>query len=242
MKSFNIEIANMVMEIRTSYDLSCDFFKDFLTDSPCNCRIEVSKDCFTEKWVKDSIPSKHKADDSCYPIRPLWLWLISEKLIEHNAFLMHGAAIALEDKSYIFIAPSGIGKTTHIRKWLEHCPNAFVINGDKPFVLVDEKDGCTIKACGSPWGGKEHLYSNAIVPLKAIILMERGEENIMQQISMADAFPILLQQIYRPVDADKMKKTLKLLQRLDGKVAFWHFKCNNFKDDCFQVAYKALHK
>ena len=242
MKSFKIEIANQVVEIRTSYDLSCDFFKDFLTDKPYNCRIEVLKDCFIEKAERNSSLSTFKEEVSCYSIRPLWLWLISEKLIEYNAFLMHGAAIALENESYIFIAPSGIGKTTHIQKWLEHCPNAFVINGDKPFVLVDEEDGCTIKACGSPWGGKEHLYSNAIVPLKAIIIMERGEENIMKRISMTDAFPLLLQQIYRPVDADKMKKTLKLLLKLNGKVTFWHFQCNNFKDDCLQVSYKALHE
>ena len=240
MKSFKIGIAKQVMEIRTAYDLSRDFFKDFLTDSPCNCRIEVSKDYFKEE--KNPKQTALKSEAGCCSTRPLWLRMVSEELIEHNAFLIHGAAIALEDESYIFIAPSGIGKTTHILKWLDHCPNAFVINGDKPFVLVDEEDDCTIKACGSPWGGKEHLYSNAIVPLKAIIIMERGEENIIQKIPMVEAFPILLQQIYRPVDTDKMKKTLKLLQKLDGKVAFWRFQCNNYKDDCFQVAYKALHE
>ena len=81
-----------------------------------------------------------------------------------------------------------------------------------------------------------------MVPLKSIILMERAEENHIEQISFAQAFPTLLQQTYRPDDEEKMRKTLRLMQRLPPAVSFWRFQCNNFKDDCFDVAYNALVK
>ena len=87
---------------------------------------------------------------------------------------------------------------------------------------------------------KENKYTNTMVPIKAIVCMERSEENHITEITFAQAFPFLLQQSYRPGDKDKMRKTLRLLQSLNGKVKFYRFKCNNFKDDCFEVAYNAL--
>ena len=70
--------------------------------------------------------------------------------------------------------------------------------------------------------------------------MERCEDNHIEQISFAEAFPSLLQQFYRPDDEDKMRKTLRLMQYLNPEVSFWRFQCNNFMDDCFDVAYNAL--
>ena len=165
---------------------------------------------------------------------------IAEELLNLNVFLMHGAAISLDNNTIIFTAPSGIGKTTHIQKWLDHFPDAFVVNGDKPFIKISHDNLSPPLACGSPWAGKENKYTNTMVPIKAIVCMERSEENHITEITFAQAFPFLLQQSYRPGDKDKMRKTLRLLQSLNGKVKFYRFKCNNFKDDCFEVAYNAL--
>ena len=140
----------------------------------------------------------------------------------------------------MFTAPSGVGKTTHILKWLDHCPDAFVVNGDKPFILVPPDKGQPL-VFGSPWSGKENMYTNTTVPLKSIILMERSEDNHIEQISFAEAFPSLFQQVYRPDEPEKMQMTLHLLQALTPSVSFWRFQCNNFKEECFQVAYSALH-
>ena len=165
--------------------------------------------------------------------------LLSEKLLSFDTFLMHGAVVAVDDSAYMFTAQNGIGKTTHIRSWLENAPGAYVVNGDKPFIIVREAGEYPL-ACGSPWAGKENLQTNAMVPLKAIVLMERAEENSMERVSLAQAFPFLLQQVFHPDDGEKMRKTLRLIQRLSPAVSFWRFRCNNFKDDCFAVDYGAL--
>ena len=168
----------------------------------------------------------------------LLLQKVAESLLIYDIFLMHGATICFNESAYIFSGASGIGKTTHILKWLDSIPDVFVVNGDKPFIKFD-KDG-KVLACGSPWAGKENMNTNVIVPVKAIILMERAENNYIEQISFGQAFISLLQQIYRPDDADKMRKTLRLLKLLDGKVSFYRFQCNNFKGDSFRVTYEAL--
>ena len=164
---------------------------------------------------------------------------VANAMLDQNTLLFHGATVAFHGYAYMFSAPSGTGKTTHIRKWLDQLPDAFVVNGDKPFVKL-LKDGGLPLACGSPWAGKENLYTNTMVPLKSIILMERCEDNHIEQISFAEAFPSLLKQVYRPDDEDKMRKTLRLMQYLNPEVSFWRFQCNNFMDDCFDVAYNAL--
>ena len=115
------------------------------------------------------------------------------------------------------------------------------MNGDKPFIIVRQAGELPL-ACGSPWAGKENLQTNAMVPLKSIVLLERAEENRMERVSFGQAFPFLLQQVYHPENEEKMRKTLRLMQRMSSAVSFWRFQCNNFKDDCFDVAYNALVK
>lgn len=86
---------------------------------------------------------------------------IAEELLNLNVFLMHGAAISLDNNTIIFTAPSGIGKTTHIQKWLDHFPDAFVVNGDKPFIRISHDNLSPPLACGSPWAGKrKQIYQH----------------------------------------------------------------------------------
>lgn len=95
-------------------------------------------------------------------------------------------------------------------------------------------------ACGTPWCGKEQMETNCMVPLKAIVLMERGDDNSIREISFGDAFAFLLQQTYQPDEPEAMRKTLKLFAQLKDRVKFYRFVFNNMKEDCFNVAYNAL--
>ena len=49
-----------------------------------------------------------------------------------NALLMHASAIFYNDKTVIFTAASGVGKTTQAELWQKY-RNAAIINGDKVF-------------------------------------------------------------------------------------------------------------
>ena len=163
---------------------------------------------------------------------------ISELMLSYDTFLMHGAVIATgQNAAYMFAANSGEGKTTHVQKWLEKAEKSFVVNGDKPLIKITDAQAI---ACGTPWCGKEHLGAKVMVPLKAIVLMERGEDNVIQEITFGKAFTLLLQQTYRPADAEKMRKTLVLLSMLKNRVHFYQFWFNNLKPNAFEVAYTAL--
>ena len=238
---FTIQTAGHLISCETTYLLTYNRCRDFITDGKPELHIRMKQediDRERERYILaggDDDPSDRSLEYMALLRR------VSEEIMRFDAFMMHGAVIAVHDAAYLFTAVSGTGKTTHIKKWLAHVPGAFVVNGDKPFIKISD-DGTPPLACGSPWAGKENMYTNTMVPLKSIILMERAEENHMEQISFAQAFPTLLQQVYRPDDEEKMRKTLRLMQRLSPAVSFWRFQFNNFKDDCFDVAYNALVK
>ena len=230
MSCFNIQIAGLVTRVSSKYRPSDNLFADFRTDIPA--------DFDTLLTDEDMILQERSNEGKVFLEASRALKKFSDALLDHDVLLLHGAAVALNNSCYVFTAPSGTGKTTHIKKWLNNNRNAYIINGDKPFLRFCE-DG-TVLACGSPWAGKENMYRNVTVPLKSIILLERAEDNHIEPISFSQAFPFLLKQVYRPDDEIKMGKTLQLMQRLVPSVTFFLFRCNNFKDDCFDVAYRAL--
>lgn len=159
---------------------------------------------------------------------------IADAMPDFNVFLMHGAVVAKDGYAYMFTAPSGIGKTTRTRLWLSEYPDSIVVNGDKPFLKVTDKE---ILACGAPWCGKEGWNTNTMVPLRAIFLLERAEKDHIEEISLAKAFPVLLQQTHRPANADSMIKTIQLLQALEGKIHIYKF-CSTPTVEAVRLAYE----
>ena len=147
---------------------------------------------------------------------------IAEKLPYYGCFLFHGSAVAVNGEGYLFTAKSGTGKSTHTRLWRELFGEAAVmINDDKPLICVrDEKT----LVYGTPWDGKHHLSNNVSVPLKAICILQRSEENRIREITKTEALPMMLQQAYRPADAISCSATLQLIDRLN--VRFYRMGCN----------------
>lgn len=162
---------------------------------------------------------------------------IADALLSHNTLLMHGAVVAYGDGSVMFCGPSGMGKTTHAKLWLNRLENAHIVNGDKPLIKISEK--CPM-ACGTPWCGKENYGTNEMIPLRAIVLMERSELNSIEEVKSAKGYAYLLKQTYIPSDLQKARKVLSLLMLLYNRVHVFHFKFNNYRDDCFDVAYGKL--
>ena len=71
-----------------------------------------------------------------------------KKLIDYNGFLLHASAVALDNYAYLFSAPCGTGKSTHVDLWIKKFgERAFIINDDKPAIRIINN---TIYAFGTP--------------------------------------------------------------------------------------------
>jgi len=162
---------------------------------------------------------------------------IAERMPDRDTVLVHGSCVAADGASYLFIAKSGTGKSTHARLWRELLgERAFTVNDDKPLVRVTEGGAV---AYGTPWDGKHRLSRNTAVPLRAICILRRGNENRIEPVSAAEAYPMLLQQVYRPSDAAAMEKTLTLIDRLAAAVRLWRLTCNT-DVEAARIAYDAM--
>jgi hypothetical protein len=161
---------------------------------------------------------------------------IAERMPDYDTFLFHGSAVSVDGAGYLFTAKSGTGKSTHVRLWRELLgKRAVMVNDDKPLIHVKE-DGTAI-VYGTPWDGKHRLSNNIAVPLKAICILERAEENHIVSITETEAMPMLIQQAYRPADPAAMEKTLALIDRLN--VRFYRLSCN-MDIDAAQLSYNTM--
>ena len=163
---------------------------------------------------------------------------IAERMTEYDTLLLHGSCVAVDGMGYLFTAGSGTGKSTHTRLWRELLgERAVMINDDKPLIRAGA-DG-TAMVYGTPWDGKHRLSTNTAVPLRAVCILERAAENAIRPIPAGEAYPMLLQQAYRPRDAAALAKTLTLLDRLAGCVRFWRLGCN-MDPEAARLAYEAM--
>lgn len=235
---FTIRIANKSILIHSVYPEIYRKCQDYLAEEHTKPDIEIHT---TKEMLEAEFEKARQSGESIESSRSLERFLIHQLIAEalpgFNSFLMHGAVIAVENVSFMFSARSGTGKTTHILKWIENIPDSYVVNGDKPVVMINEEGAF---ACGTPWCGKEGFGTNTIIPLRSIVFMVRSTENHIEPISFKTAFPLLLGQTYCPTEPVKMQMTFNLLARLKENVSFYRFSFNNFKEDAFQVAYDAL--
>jgi hypothetical protein len=191
---------------------------------------------------------------------------IAEKLLDYDTLLFHGSLIAVDGEGYLFTAKSGTGKSTHTKLWREYFGDrAVMVNDDKPLLHLvkhgadceqkeatnhetdftvsdDEKSGSkyaekySVRAYGTPWDGKHRLSTNMSVPLKAICILERSETNHIESITLKEAYPMLLQQSYRPKNAERLLKTLPLVDQLGKSVKLYRLGCN-MEPEAAVVAY-----
>lgn len=160
---------------------------------------------------------------------------LAENLPDFDGFILHACTVAKDGSAYAFSAPSGTGKTTHARLWLDAFPGAFILNGDKP--AVRRIDG-VFRAYGTPWCGKENIRVNASCPLAGLFFLERAAQNRAERLSTAAALPLLLGQIAMPADPSRAERVWTLLDAFLRVVPVFRMHCN-MEEEAAHVAFAA---
>ena len=162
---------------------------------------------------------------------------IAENIVAFDAFLIHGSCIAVDNKAYLFTAPCSTGKSTHTYLWRMLLKDrAVMVNDDKPIIRFCEGIPTVF---GTPWNGKHRIGSNISVPLKAVCMIERSEANGISRVNAGDSFLSLVQQTYRPMEPEKVIRTLDMINALLKTVDIWKLRCN-MSIEAASVAYDAM--
>lgn len=229
MNHFTIKLADKNISISSLHSFVKAYCKDYFTTEQEDFSVHTSQsdiDNEREKSrredIKEHIPVRAFPDDY---LETLAVYRkIANKMLDFDTFLFHGSAIAVDGIGYLFTAKSGTGKSTHTRLWRAYFgEHAVMVNDDKPLVRMTEK-GASVY--GTPWDGKHRLSTNLSVPLKAVCILERSEENHIEEITVKQAYNMLVQQVHKPKEPEKLIKTLQLIDRLTETVRLYRLGCN----------------
>ena len=237
---FKIRLADVNIAVNSMHDEVFQLCRDYLTDGMTDFYVSPAPADIAMERVKNL----HEAEvEGIQPVDYPDSYLetlavyrqIAAQMLGHDTFLLHGAVVAVKDKAWLFTAPSGTGKTTHIRLWLDHIEGSYVVNGDKPLIHIGEE----VTAYGTPWAGKEGMQKNVGVKLCGIVILERGKENSIRRTTLSQSLPTLIQQSYRPNEKKGLEKTLELIGKLGNRIPLYRLQCNMLPEAAL-TAYKTL--
>lgn len=145
-----------------------------------------------------------------------------ENFLDYEGFYLHSSCVNLNGKGVVFTAPSGTGKSTQAELW-ERYLGAETINGDRT-IVKREADGW--KGYGSPYAGSSDIYKNKSTDLRAIIILEQGEENRISKVSPKEAFFTLYREtVQNPWNREYMEKMMNLLERAMQELPIYKLVC-----------------
>lgn len=242
MTEFTISLAGIPICVRAIFARTERFCSDYLSDeTPCVCFSVTEEDLRCEQIRADRTAREEgqtpRIWDAEYLEQLALYRKIAEDFLERGVLLFHGSAIAVDGEVYLFTAHSGVGKSTHARLWRQAFGDrAFMVNDDKPLLRISESG---ILVCGTPWDGKHHLSRNTMLPLRAVGVITRGTENRVEELSLAEAYSLLLQQSYQSNNAERMKRVLQYVHRITTGVPVRRVICNQDPEAAF-VSYEGL--
>ena len=143
---------------------------------------------------------------------------------EMDTLLFHASVVCRGGKAYMFLGPSGTGKSTHTRLWLRYIDGSRLLNDDNPVVRI-EADG-EAEVYGSPWSGKTPCYVNEHYPLGAIVRLRQAPHNAIRQMSPIEAYATMASS----VSGKRWEKNIadglhRALNSLTATARMWHMDC-----------------
>ena len=242
MISKHYKIADKVIEVSSIYEDVHEYCKDYATNDQPDFSVTITpEDIAAEKQKSDSeyayegLPLPNFSDE--FLEETAVYRKIAEIMPGYDTFVFHGSVIAVDGVGYLFTAKSGTGKSTHTRLWREYFgKRAVMVNDDKPMLKVT---GNGVIAYGTPYNGKHRLGTNIDVPLKAICILTRGEENSIVRIDKSEAYPMLVQQVYRPQNSMQLMKTLDLVDTMAESVKLYKLVCN-MEIEAAKIAFEGM--
>ena len=243
MSIFYIRIANRTVSVRGASEYvfrRCEKYR--CDEAPADIEVLVTKaDIDFEHRRSEEAAVREKRKTLTVPEGEAEMLAVYRQISERMPFfstvLFHGSAVSVDGQAFCFTAPSGTGKSTHVRLWRRlFGARAVVINDDKPLISAD---GRSVTVYGTPWDGKHRLSANTSAPLRAICLLERAQTNTIKEISPSDAYFSLMRQTYRPHDPSALAETLNVVDRIAAKVRFYRLGCN-MDPEAAEVAYNGM--
>ena len=142
---------------------------------------------------------------------------------DQQTALFHAAVVSHQGRAYLFLGPSGTGKSTHARLWLKYIEGSELVNDDNPVVRIEQG---TAVVYGSPWSGKTPCYRNVSYPLGGIVVLSQAPYNKIERLGGLQAYVALMSSISGKRWDERIADGLHQTENaLASNVAVWHLEC-----------------
>lgn len=233
---FCIKLADVVFRIEPMFSYLQEYCVEYIVNEPADVVIQTKPEDIAFERERSKKEAEQMYSDAYLETLAVYR-RIAELMPAYDTLLFHGSVIAVDGAGYLFTAKSGTGKSTHTKLWREQFgTRAVMVNDDKPLLKVT-KD-CVI-AYGTPWDGKHKLSTNIAVPLKAVCILSRSEDNHIEEISPREAYQMLLQQTYRPLEEAGVVRSLQLIDKMMKNTKFYRLGCN-MNPEAARVAFEGM--
>ena len=141
---------------------------------------------------------------------------------QSGSLLMHAGALDYHGDAIVFCGVSGAGKSTQVTSWINQF-KAKPINYDHPCVVWN---GSVPVAYGSPWGGKENYCKPIGAPIKAIVFVNKSDQDNVKELKKGEAFSLLaLHNALPHIRPEMDEKFLDVVEPLVNNVPVYRQKC-----------------
>lgn len=147
--------------------------------------------------------------------------ILSDSLIPYGRCFFHGCAFLWNGKAYIFVAPSGTGKSTQFILWkLVYGNEIRILNGDKPILEFRQDDSIWVHP--SPWQGKENIGRMESAELGGLIYLQKSQENRIALMTTKEAvLPVLQQFLFSAGSSKDVLAVCAMEEKLLTQVSVW---------------------
>lgn len=247
MEPFRMELEK-VEPIHVVYQIM-NLWEDYENDSECNkkdfavkkindkfVRIYPAKVANSMKKILIYSEEKNKMIIQ-YPMQKdvflfehfnIWNYMAFENpLLYYKAFLLHSSFISWQNNGILFTAPSGTGKSTQADLWKKY-EDADIYNGDRTIIRKIEGK---YYGFGSPYAGSSGIYRNESAPIKAIVVIEQGPDNVIRRLHGREAFlPLFRETLMNTWNKEYMEKMTDLLMDAACQIPVYHLSCRPDQD------------
>lgn len=142
-------------------------------------------------------------------------------LAGYGQLVLHSSYVLTQNgKAVLFSGPSGIGKSTQASLWQQYAC-ADVINGDRTLIRTDD-----LTANGVFYSGTSGICKNVTAPLRAIVLLDKADENTLRRAGAKEAFAAVLSQCsYYQWDAESAIHMTDLVAGLVRRADVYRLSC-----------------
>lgn len=157
-------------------------------------------------------------DDVFHAVRLFFLYLTHSQ----SMLMVHSASMLYRNKVWLFSAPSGTGKSTHVNIW-NRLFNTPIVNGDLNLLAIE--NGLPVVK-GTPWCGTSGITDTNTYILGGIILLKRDTEDSVEELPNDQKRLLVFQRLISPAwNADQIAFSITMIDRLAEDILICRLHC-----------------